>query len=114
MAAASPTARALAECRKRGWMAHVVEKYNSFTRRKSDLFGFIDIVALDGQQGVLGLQVTSSDHIAGRVDKIRGECAEAFAAWVAAGNRVAVWGWAKRGAAGRRKVWRLREVEVTT
>ncbi len=108
----TPTSRALADCRKRGWRAAVVERWIPQTRRRLDVFGFIDLVVLDGQPGILGLQVTSSDHISHRIEKIRTECADDARAWLAAGNRVAVWGYAKRGKAGARKLWTLREVAV--
>ncbi len=42
----SPTSRSLAECRKRGWTAQVVEHWNPHAHIRQDLFGVIDIVAL--------------------------------------------------------------------
>lgn len=108
----TPTARALAECKRRGWPAGVVERYVSQTRRRHDLFGFIDLVALDGQRGVLGIQVTSSSNMSARVTKIQTECSERAVNWLHAGNRVQVWGFAKRGARGARKLWTLRVVDV--
>lgn len=108
----SPTSRTLAECRKRGWRAQVVERWVPMTHRRIDLFGFIDLVVLDGKPGVLGIQATSSSNSASRVTKMRTECADALREWLEAGNRVAVWGWAKQGKAGKRKLWTLREVAV--
>jgi hypothetical protein len=109
----SPTARTLLECRKRGWRAQVVERYNRFARRRIDLFGAIDLVVLDGQPGVLGIQATTSPHVSDRVTKMREECREAMQDWLAAGNRLEVWGYAQRGAKGKRKLWTLRVVIVT-
>jgi hypothetical protein len=109
----TPTARTLAECKRRGWRAQVVEQTIPHTFIKRDLFGCVDVLALDGLPGVLGIQVTSSSNVAARVAKMRTECAEAVGAWLAAGNRLVVHGWAKRGKAGSRKVWTLREVDLT-
>lgn len=108
--AETPTSRSLAECRKRGWTAQVVERWNPYAKVRIDLFGFLDIVALT-PEGILGIQATSNDNVAARVAKIRE--APTFPAWVAAGGQTAVWGWAKKGPRGSRKQWALREVEVT-
>jgi len=54
----SPNARALAECRRRGWPAQTVEQRIPHTFITRDLFGVIDIVALAGPR-IIGIQVTS-------------------------------------------------------
>ena len=102
----SPTARALKECKARGWEAGVVERFNSYTKRKHDLFGVLDIIAAT-PEGVLGIQVTSGDNHASRVAKVLAE--PRMAAWRSAGARVAVWSYALRGARGKRKTYQLRE-----
>lgn len=108
----SPTQRSLAECRKRGWPAQVVEKWVPQAKRRVDLFGFGDIVALDGEPGVLAIQATSDSHVSDRVRKIREECTEAADAWLALGNRIQVWGWGLKGKRGERKRWTLRCVPI--
>lgn len=110
----TPTARALAECKARGWLACVVEKWIPQTRQRKDAFGFGDLLVLDGKRGALLLQVTSDNggDMARRATKIRGECGKAASAWLAAGNRIQVWGYGKRGPRGKRKVWTLREMEI--
>lgn len=58
----SPTARTLAVCRKRGWEAQAVERFNSYTKQRIDLFGVIDIVAIT-PAGILGIQAcVGGDH----------------------------------------------------
>jgi hypothetical protein len=42
----SPTARSLEECRKRGWIAGVVEQTIPHTFIKRDFIGIIDIIAI--------------------------------------------------------------------
>lgn len=110
---ASPTSRTLAWCKERGWLVGVVERFIPQTKRRNDLFGFIDIVVLDGQPGVLGIQATSTGNMSARAMKIQEECTEAAKSWLDAGNRIWVVGWAKRGAKGKRKLWtpRIREVQ---
>lgn len=108
------TVRTLMECRKRGWRACVIEKWIPQTKRRLDAFGFGDVLVLDDMPGALLIQATTDTggNVSARVGKIRGECAAAASAWLAAGNRVSVWGWGKRGKAGARKLWTLRVVEI--
>jgi hypothetical protein len=103
----SPTQRTLAECRKRGWPAQVVEQTIPRTFIKRDLFGCIDIVAIARDTSrIVGIQVTSGTNHAARMAKARAE--PRVQAWVAAGGVFEVWSWAKRGARGKRKAWTLR------
>jgi len=117
----SPTARTLAECRKRGWIAQNVEQFVRFPPpgHRLDLFGVIDIIAIVQRSldetplgewvppCILGIQATaSSAHHAHRRAKILAE--PRAKAWVEAGGRLELWSWSKRGAAGKRKTWQLR------
>jgi hypothetical protein len=103
--AKSPTSRTLEECRKRGWTAQKVEWWNAYAKIRIDLFGIIDIVVLDDAPGLLGIQATTSDNISARLAKIA-ESKEAKL-WLERGLRLEVWGWAKRGPRGKRKLWTL-------
>jgi hypothetical protein len=106
--ATSPTKRSLAECRKRGWTAQVVERWNSHAFKRIDLFGCIDIVAIT-PEGIVGIQAASDNAGGGHSDHVKKILAEPRAkAWLAAGARLEVWSWGKRGAASERKLWRLR------
>jgi hypothetical protein len=102
----SPTARTLRECRKRGYEAQVVEKFNSFTKRRIDLFGCIDVVACT-PEGILGIQATSGANHAARMTKAKAE--PKLGRWLKAGGQFAVWSFAKQGGRGKRKLWTLRE-----
>lgn len=111
----SPTARTLRECARRGWTAQVVEKFNFYTKRKTDLFGCIDVVActpriLDTPGLIIGIQTTTGDHHADRATKIKAE--PRMRAWYAAGGAIKIWSWSKRGSKGKRKLWVLREEAV--
>lgn len=105
--ASSPTQRSLAELRKRGWLAQVVEKWIPQVKRRIDLFGIGDILALDGLPGSLMIQASSASGHSARVKKALAE--PKLLQWLQAGNRFAVWTWGKKGAAGKRKLWTLRE-----
>ena len=108
--AASPTARSLAHARKLGWLAGSVEKWNPHARIRQDLFGFIDLIVLDGQGGTLAVQATSASNVSSRVAKIKAN--EAAPRWLAEGNRIQVWGW-KRIPKGKSCRYELRVVEIT-
>lgn len=108
----TPAARSLEYLRRGGALAQVVERYNPHAKRRVDLFGFIDIVAVD--KVTVGVQATTSDHISHRLAKLRDECAPAMQRWIAAGNLLVIHGWAKRGPRGKRKTWTLTERVVTT
>jgi len=108
----TPTQRTLQELRRRGYVAQVVERWNAFAKIRQDLFGFIDIVAVkSNENGVLGVQATSTGNVPSRIQKA--SLSPNLSVWLQAGNRFAVWGWAKRGAKGKRKVYQLREEVVT-
>lgn len=112
----SPTARTLAECRRRGWIAGVVERRIPFPKPQGttiDLFGVIDVVAIAapddellGHPTIVGIQATASAaHHAHRRDKILSE--PRMIAWLEAGARLELWSWSKRGR-GKAKRWTLR------
>lgn len=107
----SPTQRALAFCKKQGWTAQVVERWNSYAKVRVDLFGCIDIVVMDGMGGgLLGVQVTTSSHMGSRLAKMRLE--PRMRTWVRSPARLEIWGFAKQGPRGKRKVWVLRRTVV--
>ena len=105
----SPTQRTLAECRKRGWTVDIVER--RVWRKTRDFLGCIDLIAITPQGQTIGIQATSGANHGARVSKCKAE--PRVVPWLAAGNLVEVWSWAKRGARGKRKLWTLRTEAVT-
>lgn len=92
--------------RKEGKIVGVTEHWNAFTHQRKDLFGFIDIIALDINEGkTWGIQTTSASNMNARIKKICTECRVYTEAWLKAGNFIEVIGWAKKGAKGKRKTW---------
>ena len=63
------TQLSLRHLRAEGWTCQVVEHWNANTRRKNDLFGVIDILALRDEV-TLGVQTTSAGNVASRIRKI--------------------------------------------
>jgi hypothetical protein len=92
--------------------AYVAEKWIPGANVRRDAFGFGDVLVLDGKPGSLLIQATVTGSMASRRTKIIGKCSELARAWLQAGNRIEVWGWAKRGAAGKRKLWTLKITPV--
>lgn len=111
MAKTSPTQRSLKLLRGEGYVAQVVEHFNIFAHIRQDLWGFIDILAMKaGEQGLLGVQTTSSSNSAARVTKIKGIPEHKL--WLASGNRICVHGWSKKGKAGKRKLWQVSTTRI--
>ena len=109
----TPTARSLKYLRDRGYVAGVVERFNSFTKRRHDLMGFIDIVAVRGVE-TLGVQATSGSNVSARMRKAMEQ--PDYPVWCQPPRKFVVHGWSKRGKRGERKTWQVRELwpEETT
>jgi hypothetical protein len=107
----SPTQKSLKYLRDNGYTAQVVERYVSFTHRRIDLFGAIDICAVKpGDRGVLGVQTTSSSNHSARVTKAK--AIPEIKVWLEAGNRLVFHSWGLKGKVGKRKTYQLREEEL--
>jgi carbonic anhydrase len=106
----TPTQRSLQKLRAAGYLVAVVEKWNPYAHCRQDLFGFIDLIAINGDE-TLAVQTTSGDHVAERLEKIRNT--PAATTWLESSTRkIVVHGWRKAGARGKRKLWQCREVGV--
>jgi hypothetical protein len=86
-----------------------VERWNPFARKRLDLFGGIDIVAIKVGEPVMGVQATTGDHVAERVEKIQDVAAMCIWREVA---RLEVHGWRKVGRRGERKTWDVRRIKL--
>jgi len=87
----SPTQRSLAYLREQGYHCEVVEKWNSFTKQRKDLWGWCDILAIRKGE-VLAVQVTAS-AVSDRIKKIM--ASDTLALVRDAGIRIEVHGWRK-------------------
>lgn len=93
MAAKSPTQRSLEYLREQGYHCEVVEKWNSFTRQRKDLWGWCDILAIRKDE-VLAVQVTSTSNVSARIKKIQDSDTVGFVR--DAVIRIEVHGWSKK------------------
>lgn len=108
--ALSPTSRTLEYYRKLGATVAIVEKRIPYKFITQDLFGFIDILAISPEGGIVGVQCTSDSNVAARVDKIYAE--PRAKTWLLSGGKIRVIGWSKKGSRGKRKTWQPRVVPV--
>lgn len=107
----SPTQRSLALLRKEGWLAESVERWNAFTKTRRDLFKFIDIVAIRGNE-TLAIQTTSGTNVSARIEKIK--LLPAADNWMLANSRtLEVHGWRRVGPRGKRKLWECRRIRLS-
>lgn len=107
----SPTSRSLKMLREQGWSAGVVERYIAAIKRKQDLFGFADIVAMKPGEVPLLVQATTGANLAARRTKIA-ENEEAAKA-LHSGFRIVLHGWTRRKVkrGGKAVRWECREEE---
>jgi hypothetical protein len=89
---------------EQGYQVALVEHYNAFTKRKHDLFGCIDLLAI-GNGETVAVQVTSKSNLAARKHKV--EEAEAYPEMLRSKWRVILHGWFKEN-----NRWQLKEVEL--
>ena len=90
----TPIARTLAELRRLGYTADVVKRWNPWARSGSGRYDFLDVVAAKpGETGILGI----------RCRPLKTGADGNLRAWIAAGNRLESWRWARSD----RKTWQL-------
>jgi len=87
----TPTQRSLKALRELGYLVEVVEKWNSFTRTRKDLWGWADLLAVRRGE-VLAVQVTAQ-AVANRVAKVA--ASETVGRVREAGIRIEIHGWRK-------------------
>lgn len=116
----SPTARALEQLRKEGYVAAVTEKWNQFAKIRQDLFGFIDLIYLTGGNraarltdfggSIVAVQVTTGTNHAARRSKTLKE--PRALKWLQSGGLIEIWSFTKAGARGKAKNWVCRKEEL--
>ena len=115
----SATQRTLRALRDQGRICEIAEKWQINPDipgggYRKDLFGFIDIVVLDPQQGIIGVQSCTTSYAA-HYRKITTEVHEAAIEWLKCGGRIEIWAWRKvklkRGGLAER--WMPRVVQIT-
>lgn len=115
----TPTQRTIRELKNNGLRCAVVEKWNPHVGPygiRQDLFGIIDVLALDPQRGVVGVQCCAGSGFRGHWRKLTEEHAQETLDWLLTpGTVLQLWAWRKvkmkRG--GKAMIWRPRIAEVT-
>ena len=102
----SPTSRSMAWLRDQGFTVQKVEYWDHYGKKRRDLFGVIDILAINEQGVTLGVQATSDTNRSHRRDKALHE--PRLRIWLCGEQRTfEIHTWGKHGARGARKLWEL-------
>ena len=114
----SPTQRSMNAMRESGRRVGVVERFLGYAGPhgvRKDLFGFIDIIAIDDQEGIVGVQACGGSGFAAHRRKIVEEKAEEAKAWLRAGGKIELWAWCqvKMVKGGTRMVYKPRIDHIT-
>jgi len=121
----SPTQRTLRALRDQGRIVDISEKWVIKPKHpaggfRKDLFGFVDLVCLDVERGIIAIQSCGqnySEHLRKIMDS---ECTENVIEWLKCGGCLELWAWRKvklkRGGKAMRwqprvKVFTLEEFE---
>jgi len=113
----SPTQRTIRELKNIGRRCGIVERFNAHIGEhgiRQDLFGIIDIIALDPQLGVVGIQCCGS-AFSEHYKKITQTQYQETLDWLRTPHtRLEIWSWAKRKIkrGGKAFRWRPRVVEI--
>ena len=118
MTGLSSTQRTIRLLKDSGIICAIVEKFNSHVGPhgiRQDLFGIIDILALDPVRGVVGIQCCTTSFKK-HIDKIIEEKAQNTIEWLKTpGTKLEIYGWRKvkmkRG--GKAVIWQPRIAEIT-
>lgn len=94
----SPTKRSLEVLRKSCDLVEVTERWCQFSKRRKDLFGIIDIVAIAGNE-TIAVQTTSWANVSARAKKVTDSPAIVFLRQ--AGWKILIHGWRKNTNSGR-------------
>ncbi len=101
----SLTSRSVDLLRKEYPLVETVERFNSFTKRRHDLFGIIDILAVRDNE-ILMVQTTSKSNMRSRVIKI--EDSDALPVLRKAEISIHVHGWYKEN-----NRWRVKIIDLS-
>ena len=114
----SPTQRTIRELRNQGRRCGIVEKFNAYAGPhglRIDLFGIIDIIALDPERGVIGVQ-SCGNSFSAHLKKILIEHYQETLDWLQTpGTVLELWAWrkVKKKRGGKAMVWRPRIKQIT-
>ncbi len=94
--ATSPTQRTIRYLKDNGCICGVVERFNPYAGKfgiRQDLFGFIDIISIDPDRGIVGVQ-SCGQSFSEHIRKMTEERNEAMFEWLKYGYVILI-GWRK-------------------
>ncbi len=106
----SPTGRSKKMMEDEGYHVAIVEWWNPHVRRRHDLFGFADLLAIKPGEVPVLIQTTSGSNTAARIKKIAAEPLARTA--LISGFRIEVHGWRKLKSNRGRWTPRVENVEI--
>ena len=113
----SPTQRTIKLMKEQGRKCGIVEKFNAHVGKfgiRQDLFGFIDIICIDPEDGIIAVQSFGQDY-SGHVKKMTEERNEAVYEWLKHAP-VELIGWRKvklkRGGKAMRWMPRIADISI--
>lgn len=94
MPGVSPTQRTLQSLRDQGRLCGITQTWNPHAGIRQDLFGWIDIIALDpAESAIVAIQSTDGAHYAEHLKSLLdGKVTEKVIEWLCCGGHVEVWG----------------------
>jgi len=115
MAGITPTQRTLKAMREQGRICGIVEKFNTHVGKfgiRQDLFGFIDIIAIDPVDGIIAIQSCGSS-ISAHVKKLLEERNDIVYEWLKF-SKLELWGWrqVKLNRGGIAMRWHPRVIDI--
>ena len=118
---ASNTSRTIKALKEQGMKPWIVEKFNRFGGEfgiRQDLYGIIDVIALNYETGVVGVQCCSGSGYTSHMTKILEEHRQDTIDWLKTpGCSLELWAWrklkVKRGGKAYRWVPRIQEITMT-
>ncbi len=118
MTGLSPVQRTLRALKEQGREAAVVEKWNAYAGehgKRIDLFGIIDLIALDPVRGVIGIQCCAGSGYSAHYRKLTEEMAQSTLNWLRTpGTKLEIWAWrrVKLHFGGKAVRWQARVKEI--
>ena len=114
----SPTQRTIRELKNNGRVCAIVERWNPHVGThgiRQDLFGIIDVLALDPERGVVGVQCCSGGLAAHYRKMTEERCQETLDWLQTPGTVLEIWCWRKlkKKRGGKAVVWRPKIQEIT-
>ncbi len=89
----------------------IAESYNSFSKRRKDLFGIFDIVAINKQTSIVGVQVCGTDWQP-HMRKIKASIHAKW--WVEAGGQIWLIGWRELKSGWKSRIYKFERGDFQT